>query len=821
MYRDNRRYYKSDKNRNQKLLLKALFCVAGIIVLAFIASTYRNYKIREGKEPYVKLVEVKPVIEAFVEVKDRQQSEELQADGNSKDGEKENEVQTVLNKKFTFLNESEQEYLTYDNLLTILAVFPIEDTQILEDYKKTEWYVGLADWNQLLYQMVEAYGNGEIQVREQKLLGTAEHITREDGTGLSEREVLTPNGVYENKYWNLEAFLFSNVTAVCYRNHILTLIEKTDEQSVLRNVYLADASDNKTHFFWNGYHMTYSKALIEQLPVIEQGEEVSRKIVDIGIENGKISITQEKNEYVHGKLMQVSQDSMEIEGHGTYPMDEEMKIYRLYGELASGTQSDLRIGYSFTDYVIEDGKIVACLIIKEEDMQYIRVLLKDSNLSGRHHESFRAYCSQDCELITYIDGVETGREKVSKGEEIVIKAEDIAVNNERIRLQPMVLSAKTTIESIERSQGIPSYFGTLEITREEEGLLIINEVLLEDYLCRVVPSEMPSSYPKEALMTQAICARTYAYGKMLKSGLPQFGAHVDDSAGFQVYNNISEQASTTEAVKATHNMIAVYEEEPIGAYYYSTSCGIGSDTGVWHGGSDTPPYLSAREIGTEAVEATAKGDVDAQDLQAVAQSLIEEENFREWIMNTDSSHYESEEGWYRWTYEVEEIDTAHMEEVLKNRYAANPNLILTENKDGEFESKEIDSLGEIEDIRITKRISGGVADELVIVGKKATIKVLSELNIRYVLSDGITKVLRQTQDEVNASATLPSAFIVVDLEKEDGKVTGYRITGGGFGHGVGMSQNGAKNMAESGMSCEEIITFYYPGITLKTLQFEE
>jgi len=796
MYRKNNYYHKSNFNRNsnQKLFLKALFCVAGIIVLAFIASTYRNYKIREGKEPYVRVEEVKPVIEAF------------------------NKVQS---KNADILIQPEQEYLTYGNLLQILEIFPLEDISVLEDYKKTEWYVGLADWNQLLYQMVEGYGNGEIQVREQILLGTAEHITREDGSVLAEGDVLTKNGIYENRYWNLDAFLFSNVTAVCYGSQILTLTEQTNAQNTLKNVYLADVSDDKAHFFWNGYHMIYPKEVMEQIPAMEQGDEVSRKIVDIGIGHGRVLVLREKEEYVHGKLMQVSEDSMEIEGHGIYPVDEEMKIYRLYGELASGTQSDLRIGYSFTDFVLEDGKIAACLIIKEEDMQYIRVLLKDSNLSGRHHESFQAYCSQDCEVITYIDGVETGRETVSQGEEIVIKAEDIAGNNERIRLQPTVLSAKTTIESIERSQGTPSYFGTLEITKEEEGLLIINEVLLEDYLCRVVPSEMPSSYPKEALMTQAICARTYAYGKMLKSGLPQFGAHVDDSAGFQVYNNINEQASTTEAVKATHNMIAVYEEEPIGAYYYSTSCGIGSDTGVWHGGSETPPYLSAREIGTEVVEAMTEGDVDTQDLQAVAESLTEEENFREWIMNTDSSHYESEEGWYRWTYEVKEIDTAHMEEVLKSRYAANPNLILTENKDGEFESKEIGSLGKIEDIQITKRISGGVADEMVIVGKKATIKVLSELNIRYVLSDGVTKVLRQTGDEVNASATLPSAFIVVDLEKEDEKVTGYRITGGGFGHGVGMSQNGAKNMAETGMNCEEIITFYYPGIMLKTLQFEE
>ena len=62
---------------------------------------------------------------------------------------------------------------------------------------------------------------------------------------------------------------------------------------------------------------------------------------------------------------------------------------------------------------------------------------------------------------------------------------------------------------------------------------------------------------------------------------------------------------------------------------------------------------------------------------------------------------------------------------------------------------------------------------------------------------------------------------IIDLEKEEDEVTGYRITGGGYGHGVGMSQNGAKNMAQRGMSSEEIIGFFYPGVELKTLQFGE
>lgn len=805
-----RRYYKSNRNKNQKLLWKAFLCVAGLAVLAIIASTYRNYRIRESKEPYVRMEEVYPVMEAFIEVQDGKIE--------SISHEERKEIQEIWKVSG---NETEEIFLTYGELLRILEKFPLDDITVLEDYKKTDWYVGVDDWNRILFQMIDLYGNNEIILQEQLLIGDSDYVTDEKGDTLPEGMILTPNGVYENQFWNINDYLFRNVSAVCYQNKVLTIIGPVGIPGEIKNVYLADISENELHLFWNGYHLHYPQSLLEDLPKKVFTEEVSRKIIDIGMDEGSISIVKEKDEYIHGKLLQVTEDTMEIEGYGIYPIDERMNIYRLYSELAAMGKRDLRIGYSFTDFVLEDGKVAACLMIKEEDMDYIRVLLKNSDLAGRYHENFQASCNQECEVIYFTDGIETERKRFVQGERIVIEPDDLEVKNERIKIVPAVLSASTTIESIHRNQGIPSYFGTLEITREEGGLLLVNEVLLEDYLCRVVPSEMPSSYPKDALMAQAICARTYAYGKMLQTGLPDLGAHVDDSAGFQVYNNIDEQAATTEAVKSTHNIIAVYEEEPIGAYYYSTSCGVGSDTAIWHGGSKTPPYLQAREIGINTVESLTDGSVSAKEYSKTAEALTEEETFREWITQVDDSHFEAEEGWYRWIYEVEELDTEHMEEVLRIRYAGNPNLILTQNKDGEFESREIESLGDILDIAITKRIIGGVADELIITGEDAVIKVLSELNIRYVLADGVTKVLRQTGDEPAASSSLPSAFIVIDQITEDGVVTGYTITGGGFGHGVGMSQNGAKNMADLGMTCEEIITFFYPGVTLKTLQYED
>ena len=58
---------------------------------------------------------------------------------------------------------------------------------------------------------------------------------------------------------------------------------------------------------------------------------------------------------------------------------------------------------------------------------------------------------------------------------------------------------------------------------------------------------------------------------------------------------------------------------------------------------------------------------------------------------------------------------------------------------------------------------------------------------------------------------LPSAFAIVQkqYDEKDEWITGYTVTGGGFGHGIGMSQNGAKDMAKKGLTCQEILAFFY------------
>ena len=136
-------------------------------------------------------------------------------------------------------------------------------------------------------------------------------------------------------------------------------------------------------------------------------------------------------------------------------------------------------------------------------------------------------------------------------------------------------------------------------------------------------------------------------------------------------------------------------------------------------------------------------------------------------------------------------------------------------------SQAIDSLGDITDIYIEKRGSGGVADELVIEAGSQKIKVISENYIRYVLNDAAAAVILQDGSEMAGMSLLPSAYFIIMTSKEGQNVVGYTLTGGGFGHGVGMSQNGARSMAGSGYSAEEILLYFYDRCTIRNIYENE
>ena len=581
-----------------------------------------------------------------------------------------------------------------------------------------------------------------------------------------------------------EENVLHSLTAYVQGENLLTVVDEITGEHELKNVWVTESDAEGLECF---YHRTAFYAQTDQ--------DVEREsVADLTFCDGRIVRAEEKNEKVHGKLLWVSDEEMEIEDYGVYPIAEGMEIYKLYGSLETLRRNDLRIGYADTDYVICRGEVCACLVSEREEADRIRVLLKNTADNSNYY---------DVVELT-VDGVT-----------VRIEADDLKIG-ERRSYHCAALTDKVTVSAAGVAKADNAYRGIIECYRSEDGMVLINELPLEEYLYAVVPSEMPASYPAEALKAQAVCARTYAYLYILHAGLPEMGAHVDDTTSYQVYHNIAENAATTTAVKETDGMLLTYEDHPAQNYYYSTSCGVGTDAGIWKsGGAEDIAYMLAERLNTDVrnIDGTGEGAKETEETDA----LREEDNFRAFITSVDENDLEYTEPWYRWTYTVDSVDAESMLGRLQSRYAASPESVLTRTQGGYFVSQPIERFGSIRDISIVKRGPGGVADELLIETDAGTYKVVAEYNIRYVLCDRTSEVIKQDGSAVIPTSILPSGFFVIDTGNLKESMVGYTLVGGGYGHGVGMSQNGAKALGQEGADCKEILTYFFAGCELKDI----
>lgn len=465
----------------------------------------------------------------------------------------------------------------------------------------------------------------------------------------------------------------------------------------------------------------------------------------------------------------------------------------------------------------------------------IRVLIQNSDYQGIFHKEVKLSCDTEWELHYGLDGELT--EKHAGGEELLLD-ENSAWFTEcaRIVLSPAEDGGKISLLSVNRSQGTPAYRGSMEIRKTGQGFVVINELPVEEYLYGVVPSEMPVSYPMEALKAQAICARTYVYAHLESPGYGEYGAHVDDSTGYQVYNNTAEKEEAIQAVQETKGEVVRLNGELVDTYYYSTSCGFGADERVWNPGEEKKvSYLTAASISETAMQQDQNSAEIPGTEYFTAQDMCRGDYFHEFLHNPPETDFERQEPWYRWSITVESLDTESLRKVLKERQEAEPDRILVEKNGDKTEpvgsnaenagsnaeaAGEWEDIGRITDIRIGKRGDGGIAESLVIKGEKKTVTVLSQYNIRAVLCAGGVTAVRQDGSKVELKMLLPSAFFEIESVKEGENMIGYKLYGGGYGHGAGMSQNAARHMAEKGYTTADILLFFYRDCKIENVRTE-
>lgn len=135
------------------------------------------------------------------------------------------------------------------------------------------------------------------------------------------------------------------------------------------------------------------------------------------------------------------------------------------------------------------------------------------------------------------------------------------------------------------------YRGDLEFRSQGSGIMVVNTLPMEEYLYGVVPGEMPSYWPLEALKAQAVAARTYALTRVNSVNANPYD--VLPTTANQMYKGYNgEQASTNRAVNETRGQILEYRGKPIDALFHSCSGGyLESSQDVWQAKLD---YLSAK-----------------------------------------------------------------------------------------------------------------------------------------------------------------------------------------------------------------------------------
>lgn len=551
-----------------------------------------------------------------------------------------------------------------------------------------------------------------------------------------------------------------------------------DVPLVLSNVWLVEASGQEITVLFGKEEHKYRLASVLPAPI-------SQCIVDITVDHGTVTALTVQQDTIEAKVLRIGVDFVELEGYGVLALEEESRVYRMYDGVEEVTWQEVLVGYTTSAFVLSDKKICAALIQKPVEVTSIRVLLQTSSYGGYYHDTLE--CGSDVGF--YISDGTGKTEWKNAGERVLLTPELVKEYGGRVYLGTEGEKGKVALYNVKRAIGVPSYRGTLEVALAEEKLLVVNELSLEEYLYGVLPSEMPESFGVEALKAQAVCARSYACNQLLANRYHAYGAHVDDSMNCQVYQNYGETEAAIEAVNSTFGRVLSRGGECITAYYFSCSCGHTADSyDIWGENTGTlfEGVVQAEEKNTENLEKNAEFE-----------QFLESE--RQW--------YDAESVWFRWNTVIGGELNERILLRLKERQQVVPEQILVKvSEQGDemwFEQGEIKEFGTLQDIIIAERGDSGVITKLILVGSKASCLLLQEYNIRYVLAPMNVVYLQDGSTSGNMNL-LPSAYFTV--EKGDNN---FALRGGGYGHGAGMSQYGAKYLASRGKSFDEILLHYY------------
>ncbi len=311
-------------------------------------------------------------------------------------------------------------------------------------------------------------------------------------------------------------------------------------------------------------------------------------------------------------------------------------------------------------------------------------------------------------------------------------------------------------------RGNHSYTGDLETRIGPDGLLEIYETLpLEEYLCGVLPAEMPALWPLEALKAQALAARSGVVADLA-------GKHYLEGFDFcstehcRVYAGYGgRQEATDKAVAATARQVLVAGGRVIPAVF-SANCG------GWTENNDT--------VWSAPPDAVLRGVPDfPQGANPASQGPVQF-GIERWLKSSPPAFCSSDTKNFRW---IRQFTTAELGEAVNKRYP----------------------VGAVRAIELGPRGVSGRLKWVRVVGSEKTVTIHKDLPIRL------------------AFGGLPSALFTVATTTGRHGPESFTFIGGGRGHGVGLCQHGARGMALAGATYMEIVAHYFTGVRIARIGY--
>ncbi|MGF7535757.1 SpoIID/LytB domain-containing protein [Bacillus mexicanus] len=380
--------------------------------------------------------------------------------------------------------------------------------------------------------------------------------------------------------------------------------------------------------------------------------------------------------------------------------------------------------------------------------------------------------------------------KNSSGTIQLLKDNSIIYSGTTITLFPLNYDRNNCIKL-----GSYCFLGDITFRLKGNNVLPVNTLSQEDYLLGVVSSEMSNDWGKyggfEALKAQAITARTYSYGDV--------GKEIDNGQSYQVYNGYNSSYGYVEdAVDATRKQIITYNGASINnnAVFSSSNGGtVLSKINSWGTASwNNISYLSRitdpydQRSGSSNTNWTFS--INKNQINLSGLDLTRPENWWNSVFenSTDSSKISSLKSFikrYLTTYanydlKIVTIDT----------------LDFTDHNDNPTSSTQLNG-----HIKISF-LAYNPATKTYVKNTDGTIKVLT--------FDKTTRTYDYYLYNAFGSGVLKSP----NIKTSTSNTSQYVITGGGWGHGIGLSQWGAYQRSKEGQKAQQIVSFYYPGTAI-------